>query len=322
MNNVRYDDAQRDEIRAQYPELRQQVHKTFGGHYWEADERPFFEVDEQEREAMIQALWEDGSLRFWVGSFSDLFTDEKVSEAFSKFVADQIRARVDDPATAEKLIPRDHGFGTRRVPLEVHYFEAYNRDNVTLVDVNEDPIERVDATGVATSTTHHDLDILICASGFDAATGAFTAMDIRGRNGRSLGKEWQEQGISNFLGLQVNGYPNLFMVMGPLSPAAAFCNVPTCSQQQVEWITDCVSFVRNEGLQAIEPKVDAEAAWGEHHDEVAGEALVTRTDSWYTGANIEGKPRRLLAYIGGVPEYQAHCDQEKDSGYARCELIR
>ncbi len=320
MNNSKYDDAGRRAMRAEYPEIRDHVHKTFGGHFWDSDDRPFFEVDEKEREDTLKELWQDGSLQFWVGSYADLFVEEKVSKAFSKFVADHIRARVKDPAVAEKLIPHDHEFGTRRVPLETNYFEAYNRDNVSLIDVNEDPIDHVDETGIVTRSGHHDLDILIFATGFDAGTGAMTSVDIRGRDQRLLRDYWDSKGVSTYLGLQVNGYPNMFMVVGPLSPAAAFCNVPTCVQQQVDWITDCVNFVRNKGSQAIEPTVEAETGWGQHHDELASEALVTKTDSWYTGTNIEGKPRRLLAYIGGVPEYQAHCDAEKDSGYAHCNF--
>ena len=318
MNNPKYDDEDRRKIRAEYPEIREQVNKTFGGHSWGSDEQPFFEVNKQKREARLKELWEDGSLKLWAGSYADLWMDEEVSKVFSKFVAEHIRARVDDPAVAEKLIPTDHQFGTRRVPLETRYFEAYNRENVHLIDVNEDPIDHVDATGISTHSGHHDLDILIFATGFDAGTGALTSVDIRGRDQRLLREEWNSNGINTFLGMQVNGYPNMFVVVGPMSPAAAFCNVPTCVQQQVDWITDCVSFVRNKGSQAIEPSADAEAAWGQHHDELAAEALVTKTDSWYTGTNIEGKPRRLLSYIGGVPDYQAHCDKERDSGFAHC----
>ena len=318
MNNPKYDDEDRRKIRAEYPKIREQVNKTFGGHSWGSDEQPFFEVNKQKREARLKELWEDGSLKLWAGSYADLWMDEEVSKVFSKFVAEHIRARVDDPAVAEKLIPTDHQFGTRRVPLETRYFEAYNRENVHLIDVNEDPIDHVDATGISTHSGHHDLDILIFATGFDAGTGALTSVDIRGRDQRLLREEWNSKGINTFLGMQVNGYPNMFVVVGPMSPAAAFCNVPTCVQQQVDWITDCVSFVRNKGSQAIEPSADAEAAWGQHHDELAAEALVTKTDSWYTGANIEGKPRRLLSYIGGVPDYQAHCDKERDSGFAHC----
>jgi acetone monooxygenase len=318
MNNPKYDDEDRRKIRAEYPQIREQVNKTFGGHSWGSDEQPFFEVSKQEREAKLKELWEDGSLKLWAGSYADLWLDEEVSKVFSKFVAEHIRARVDDPAVAEKLIPTDHQFGTRRVPLETRYFEAYNRENVRLIDVNEDPIDHVDATGISTQSGHHDLDVLIFATGFDAGTGALTSVDIRGRDRRLLREEWNSNGINTFLGMQVNGYPNMFVVVGPMSPASAFCNVPTCVQQQVDWITDCVSFVRNKGSQAIEPSAAAEAAWGQHHDELAAEALVTKTDSWYTGTNIEGKPRRLLSYIGGVPDYQAHCDKERDSGFEHC----
>ncbi|MEE4146235.1 MAG: NAD(P)/FAD-dependent oxidoreductase [Halieaceae bacterium] len=320
MKNPKLDEAALKAMRADYPRSRHLVHTTFGGHFWGAAEQPFMALGEAERKARMDELWEDGSLRFWAGSYADVFTDEKVSEIFSEYVARHVRARVDDPLLAEKLIPTDHGFGTRRVPLETNYYEAYNRDNVTLVDLHEDPIEHIDKTGIATRSGHHELDILICATGFDAGTGALTSVDIRGREGRVLKDYWDSNGVRTYLGLQVNGFPNMFMVMGPMSPAAAFCNVPTCLQQQVDWISDCVSFVRASDSQAIEPSAEAETSWGQHHDEIASEALVTRTDSWYTGANIEGKPRRLLAYIGGVPDYQAHCDAERDSGFSHCVL--
>ena len=320
MVNPKLDDEERRKLRADYPKTKEQVNETFGGHFWGSDETPFFEVDKAVRDARLQELWDDGSLKFWVGSYADLFMEEEVSQVFSEFAAERIRARVNDPDVAEKLVPTDHQFGTRRVPLETHYFEAYNRDNVHLVDLNEDPIDHVDASGIVTRSGHHDLDILIFATGFDAGTGALTTVDIRGRGGRLLRDEWDKNGINTYLGLQIHGYPNMFMVMGPMSPAAAFCNVPTCLQQQVDWISDCVGFVRDKGSDAIEATAEAEAAWGAHHDETAAEALVTKTDSWYTGANIEGKPRRLIAYIGGVPAYQAHCDQERDSGFSHSVL--
>ena len=320
MKNPRLGDVDRQEMRAEYPLLKEKVQTTFSGNPWASDDRPFFEVDKQEREQIMRECWEDGSLRFWAGSFADLFMEADVSKTFTKFVVDHIRARVDDPVIAEKLVPHDHEFGTRRVPLETNYYEAYNQDNVQLVDLNEDPIDHIDASGVLTRSGHHDLDVLIFATGFDAGTGALTAIDIRGRDQRLLRDKWDEKGVSTYLGLQVNGFPNMFMVMGPMSPAAAFCNVPTCIQQQIDWITDCIGFVRAAGSQAIEPTPEAEVEWGKHHDETASEALVTQTDSWYTGANVDGKARRLLAYIGGAPEYHAYCDAEKESGFSHCQL--
>ena len=263
----------------------------------------------------MQALWDDGSLSFWVGSFLSVFVDQTVNDEFSEFVRKRIRARVKDPKIAEMLVPKDHGFGTRRVPLETKYYEVFNRDNVTLVDTRAAPIECLTEKGLQTAAGEHELDILIFATGFDAGTGALTKTDIRGRNGLLLRDAWEADGIRTTMGLQVHGYPNLFMTMAPFSPAAAFCNVPTCVQQQVDWITDCIRFVRDQGRNAIEPSEAVEAQWVAHHDELANIMLVSKTNSWYMGSNVAGKARRLLAYPGGVGNYRDKCDAVKASGY-------
>ena len=205
------------------------------------------------------------------------------------------------------------------MPLENGYFEIFNRDNVTLVDLRATPIERITARGIETSSGEHPLDILIFATGFDAGTGALTRVDLRGRGGVLLKDAWAP-GVRTWMGLQVHGFPNMFMGMAPLSPAAAFCNVPTCSQQQVDWITDCIKYVRAQGKRSIEPTAAAEAQWVAHHDEIANLTLVPKTRSWYTGSNIEGKPNRLLAYVGGVGAYAQACDAVRVGGYQECVL--
>jgi acetone monooxygenase len=317
MVNPRYDDADRAALRARYPALKERVQHTFAGFDYDFDfeTRKFFDVPPEERERILWQLWEDGSLNFWIGGFAEVFFDEKVNAELSEFVRQRIRERVKDPAVAEKLVPKDYGFGTRRVPLETRYYEAFNRDNVTLVDVKASPIERITEKGVKTADGEVDLDVLIFATGFDAGTGALTRVDIRGRQGRLLREDWAEEGVHTTMGLQVHGYPNLFMTMAPFSPAAAFCNVPTCLQQQVDWIADCIDFVRRQGRQEVEPTAEAEAKWVAHHDELANLTLVTKTDSWYMGSNIPGKPRRLLPYVGGVGTYRKACDDVKAAGY-------
>ena len=319
INNPKFDDAKRADLRAHYPELKQRVHETFAGFDFTFDPRSIFEVPETERRELMEELWEDGSLRFWVGSFADVLIDQGANDIFSEFVREKIRARIDDPDVANRLLPTGYSFGTRRVPLENHYYEAFNRDNVTLVDLRETRVERITPQGVTTTAGEHELDIVIYATGFDAATGALTQMDIRGRDGNLLRDVWADD-IRSFMGLQVHGYPNLFMVNGPLSPAAAFCNVPTCIQQQVEWITDCIVYVRGQKHQSIEPSADAESGWVEHSDELANQTLFPTTNSWYMGANIEGKTRRLLAYVGGVDVYRGLCDDVKASKYEAFEL--
>lgn len=319
MKNPRYDAAEQAAQRQRYGDLRERVHRTFSGAEFDFDERSFFELDDSARHERMEALWEDGSLAYWVGSFREVFTDERASEAFSEFAREKIRARIKDPEIAAKLVPTSYGFGTRRVPLEMGYYEAYNRDNVELIDLRETPVESITARGVKTVTAEHELDMLIYATGFDAGTGALTHIDIRGRNGVLLRDAWAD-GVRALLGMQVHGFPNMFLCGAPLSPAAAFCNVPTCIQQQLDWIADCIDFVRTRHRHSIEPSALAEAEWVAHHHEVADAILVSKANSWYMGSNIEGKRRGLLAYAGGVDVYRQRCDEIKDQGYKEFDV--
>lgn len=314
MRNPKYGPADHDSYRRQYPELRQRVQRTFAGFDYDFEERSYRELPVQERRAALERLWSEGSLSMWIGGFRELFTDAEVNQEISDFVREKIRARIRDPKVADKLVPKDHGFGTRRVPLETNYFEVYNRDNVELVDLRSEPIEGITEDGLNAGGRHFPLDVLIFATGFDAGTGALTAVDIRGRTGESLKQTW-EKGLRTTMGLQVHGYPNLFTTMAPLAPAAAFCNVPTCLQQQVDWINECIRFARNKGAATVEPTEDFEARWISHHDEVANLTLIAKTRSWYTGGNIEDKSSRLISYIGGVGAYRQQCEEVKASGY-------
>ena len=316
MNNPRFDDAARAAWRERYPMLKQRVQQTFAGFDYDFDSREYFDIEPRERRELLEKLWQDGSLNLWIGGFFGVFMDEKVNADVSAFVREKIRARIKDPRMAEKLVPTDHGFGTRRVPLETGYFDVYNRDNVSLVDLKETPIECLTEHGVRTSGGEIPLDILILATGFDAGTGALTAVDIRGREDISLKEDWAREGIHTTMGLQVHGYPNLFMTMGPFSPAAAFCNVPTCVQQQIEWIGDCIAHLRRSGTTTIEPGAEVEAKWIAQHDELAKATLVYKNKSWYMGSNVEGKERRMLPFVGGAPAYRAACEEAKASGYA------
>ncbi len=315
MRNPKLTDADRAAYRSRYPELEKRVHSTFAGFDFDLEQRAYGELTPAQCTEVLETLWADGSLSFWVGGFVELFFDEQVNEEISQFVRAKIRARVDDPAVAAKLIPTSYGFGTHRVPLETNYFEAYNRDNVELIDVSKTPIERCTETGLKTTDAEYELDVIILATGFDAGTGALSRMNVHGRDGRSLTQQWR-QDIRSTLGLQVHGYPNLFTVTGPLAPATALCNMTTCLQQQVDWVSDCIGYLREHGSTVIEATAEKEAEWVRHHDEVANTTLVVKTDSWYMGSNIDGKPRRLLSYVGGVGEYRRICDELKASGYA------
>jgi acetone monooxygenase (methyl acetate-forming) len=314
MRNPRFTDADRAAYRAQYPELQKQVQGTFAGFDTDLDPRAYRDLSPAERSAALEALWADGSLSFWIGGFRELFTDPEINEEISAFVRAKIRARVKDPHIADLLTPTTHGFGLHRVPLETQYFEAYNRDNIELVDVNQAPIVAFTERGLKTTAREYPLDVIILATGFDAGTGSLARMNVHGRDGRSLAAQWR-QDIRSTLGLQVHGYPNLFMVAGPLAPSTAFCNMTTCLQQQVEWITDCIRYVREHGGTAIESTAAKEAEWVAHHDDVANSTLIVKTNSWYMGTNVAGKPRRLLSYIGGVGAYRQRCEEVKASGY-------
>ncbi|MGQ0699814.1 MAG: flavin-containing monooxygenase [Panacagrimonas sp.] len=314
MNNPKYGDAERAALRAKYPELKTLVHNTFAGFDYDFVGKAWVDCTVEERNAIMEKLWEDGSLAFWIGGFSELFFDAAINEEISKFVRAKMRARIKDPKVAEKLVPTAYGFGTRRVPLETNYLEAYNQDNVDLVDVNVESIDSITENGLKTSAGEVPLDILIFATGFDTGTGALSAIDIRGRKDVSLKEQWAK-GIRTTMGLQVNGYPNMFTTMAPFAPAAAFCNVPTCLQQQVDWISDCIKFSRAKGATTVEPTVEMEDKWIAHHDELANATLIVKTKSWYNGNNVDGKPTRLVTYVGGVGTYRQQCENVKASGY-------
>ncbi len=314
MRNPQFTDTDRAHWRAKAHELKERVHQTFAGFDFDLDYGSWHDHTREQRRQILEEIWADGSLKFWVGSFPEVLVEEEANNEISEFVREKIRARINDPILAKKLVPESYGFGTYRVPLETGYYDVFNRDNVELVDVSNAPIECFTETGLRTSEGEFELDVVILATGFDAGTGSLTQMNIQGRDGRSLKEEWSRD-IRSTLGLQVTGYPNLFTVAGPLAPSTAFCNMTTCLQQQVDWITDCITYLKDTGNISIEPTVQKQDEWVEHHDDTANATLMARTNSWYTGANIEGKPRRLLSYIGGVAEYRRICDELKDSGY-------
>jgi acetone monooxygenase len=314
MRNPKYGPEDMAQFRARYPELKRRVHGTFAGFDYDFVEKTFAETDAAEREQILERLWNEGSLAMWIGGFRDLFTDAAANEEISKFVRAKIRARIDDPEVADKLVPSTYGFGTRRVPLESGYYETFNRSNVALVDLGAEPIKTITADGIRTSLQEIPLDILILATGFDTGTGALSAIDVRGRGDVSMRDSWK-QGIRTTMGLTVHGYPNLFTTMAPFAPAAAFCNVPTCLQQQVDWISDFIGYSRARGVRTIEPTRELEDKWIAHHDEVADMTLIPRTKSWYMGSNVEGRQPRLLSYIGGVGAYRKQCEEIKASGY-------
>ena len=300
-------------LKAGYGEMFARCRETYAAFIHDFDPRSAFDVSDAEREAHYERLWKEPGFGFWLGNFYDIMTDERANETIAEFVRRKIRERVKDPLLAEKLTPRDHCFGTKRVPLESGYYESYNRSNVELVQLKSNPIERITATGIKTAERDYPFDVIIFATGFDAVTGALTRMDIRGQGGISLKDKWQD-GPRTYLGLQVAGFPNLFTVVGAHN-AANFCNVPRCGEQNVEWVTDCIRHMREHNLERISATVEAEESWRDHCLEVVAHTLFLKTDSWFMGANIPGKQRMFLGYGGGLPRYREKCDAVAAAGY-------
>ncbi len=301
--------------KARYDELRRTIPNTMSGFNFEVTHR-WDDLSPEERRQVLEEAYSDGSLKFWLATFGEMFVDDAVNAEISEFIRQKMRARLQDEHLCDVLIPRDFGFGTHRVPLETSYFEAFRRENVEAIPVKHNPIVAVVPEGLRLADgTVHELDVIIMATGFDAGTGALTRIDIRGRDGRSLREAWSRD-ITTTLGLQISGYPNLFTTAAPLAPSAALCNMTTCLQQQTEWITDCIRHLRESGKNVMEPTAEMEAEWVRHHEEVAAGTLMIRTDSYYLGSNVPGKPRRLLAYAGGVGTYRQKCAEVAASGYA------
>lgn len=316
MNNPKYGEKEVAEYKARFEWFQENLPKTFSGFEFEWQDGSWSENSPEEREAVLERIWENGSLELWLSSFKEIFFDAEINEQVSEFVRNKMRERLKDERLCELLIPTDYGFGTHRVPLESGYLEAYHLPHVSAVSVKENPISRVSREGlVLQDGTVFELDVIILATGFDAGSGALTRIDIKGRNGRTLKNEWQKE-IRTTMGLQIHGYPNLFTTGAPLAPSAALCNMTTCLQQQAEWINDCIAHVRKQNKNVIEPTEKTQDDWVTHHDETAEATLVTKTHSWYMGSNVDGKPRRLLSYIGGVGTYREKCIEVAESGYS------
>ena len=282
------------------------------------DRRSIFEISEEEREALFEKLSGEPGFGIWLANCYDTMTDERANAVITGFIARKIRERVKDPKVAEALVPKDHGFGMKRVPLETNYYEAYNQDNVGLVNLRETPIVRVTPKGIQTTGSAYEPDRVIYATAFDAVTGALRRIDIRGVDGQRLVDRW-EGGPETYLGLQVSGFPNLFMLVGPHN-GATFCNIPRCSEQNVEWVTDCWTYLRDHGRARIEATPEAEAAWTEHVYDTVKHSLLAKADSWFMGANVPGKKRTFLLYAGGTDRYRQHCDEIAAAGYSGFRL--
>lgn len=316
MKNPKYGPEDEKAYKARFDELRENLPRTFTGFEYDFT-KAWADLTPEERRARLEEIHADGSLKLWLASFVEIFLDPEVSAEVSAFVAEKMRARLKDPALIDLLVPKaeDYGFGTHRVPLETNYLEVYHRDNVRAVGVKDNPIAEITPEGVRLADgALHELDVIILATGFDAGSGAFTRIDFRGRDGRSLKEDWGRD-IRTAYGMQVHGYPNLFLTGAPLAPSAALCNMTTCLQQQTEWIAEAIRRLRADGKSVIEPSAEVEEAWVRHHDETANATLIAKTNSWYVGSNVPGKPRRVLSYTGGVGTYRQKCLDLAQGGY-------
>lgn len=291
---------------------RQQARTVPFGMLFEQSEKSALEVTPDERQREYERRWQLGGVCL-LGSFTDLIVNKEANDTATEFVHSKIRGIVRDPAVAEKLLPRSHPIATKRLCVDTDYYATFNRDNVTLVDVLATPIEEITPTGLRTTDAEYTVDSIVFATGFDAMTGALCNIDIRGRDGVTLKQKWAE-GPRTYLGIMVAGFPNLFTITGPGSPSV-LSNMAVSIEQHVDWIAHCLEYLRQHQEAAIEATVDAENAWVEHVNEVGNATLFPLANSWYMGANIPGKPRVFMPYIGGVGVYRQKCEEVAAKGY-------
>ena len=307
------------EVKANYREILTEAKHTAAGFPYDASETSALEVSDEERLETYERLWEKGGFHFMLGSYADIALDRRANDTASEFIRGKIRQIVDDPDTAEKLLPRDHPFASKRALIDTNYFDTYNRDNVDLVDIRHFPIEEITPTGLRTADgAEYEVDVIVFATGYDAMTGTFFKMDIRGRDGRELKDKWSG-GPKTYLGLATADFPNMFMITGPQSPSV-LSNMPVSIEQHVEWISDFVEYNNEHGIDLAEATQEAEDEWIRHVTDIADQTMYMLADSWYLGANIPGKPRVFMPYAGGVGVYRERCDEIAAAGYEGFDL--
>ncbi len=300
-------------IKAAYDELRELTRTSPFGVPALPSTRSALEVDADERERVYEDAYQVGGLFAVPYSFADIQITQEANDTAAEFLRGKIRSLVADPVVAELLCPTDYPYACKRPCLDTGYYETFNRDNVELVDLRATPITRIVPAGVETTAGLHELDAIVYATGFDAITGALAAIDIRGRGGLALADKWAT-GWRSYLGLAVAGFPNLFTVTGPGSPSV-ISNMIVSIEQHVDWITNALTTARSEGNDVIEATEDAEHGWVKHVAEVGDLTLFPKAESWYVGANVPGKPRVLMPYVGGVGVYRQMCDEIAADGY-------
>ena len=301
-------------FKATYDQIHQLLRETPAGFLYHFDARSAFDFTREERLTYYEKLWVLPGFAKWLSGFQEVMTDRAMNEEFAEFLRGKIRARINDPVLAEKLVPNNHPFGSKRIPLESGYFEIYNRDNVDLVELLKTPIVRITPSGIRTSDAEHEFDVIIHATGFDAVTGPLTRMDIRGIGGQTMREKWAD-GVRTYLGLLTAGFPNFFIATN-----SAFCNYPVCAEMVVEWIAGVIEHLRANNLGSIEATPDAEEAWVQHSAELASHSFLSDADSWFMGSNIPGKKRVLVLYSNSAPAYRAKCEEVAANAYEGCTL--
>jgi cyclohexanone monooxygenase len=305
--------AERDSFRSDYPEFRRKAREeTRNGIVQELPDRGALDDGDNERRAKYQSRWTRGGLTF-MGVYNNLALDKAANDTAANFVREKIAEIVKNPETAKLLQPNNHPIGSKRICIDSDYFATFNRPNVTLVDIKSNPIEEITTNAVRTGGKDYEVDALVLATGFDAMTGSVAKIDIRGRNGQTLNQKWAE-GPKTYLGVMSEGFPNLFIITGPGSPSV-LSNMIVSIEQHVDWITDCIGYMRDRDLVAMEARKEAEDNWVAHVNEVAHGTLYPQANSWYMGANIPGKPQIFMPYIGGVAVYRQICNDVAAKGY-------
>lgn len=312
-------DEDRAQIKATYAERRRLSWRSGGGSPHIAHPKLTMEATPEERRAAFEKRWELGGVLF-SKTFSDQMTDPAANEEARKFYEEKVRAVIDDPQVADLLIPTDHPIGTKRICTDTNYFQTFNKPHVKLVSVRKTPIVSIDATGINTSDAHYDVDAIVLATGFDAMTGALAKIDIAGRGGERLRDDWAD-GPRTYLGLGVDGFPNLFLVSGPGAPAV-LANMVLHAEAHVNWIADAIGYLDEHGYTAMEATPDAVTDWNAELDKRADATLFPKANSWYMGANVPGKPRGFMLFIGGFGTYLDICNEVADAGYKGFNLLK
>ena len=314
LRNRLIDDDEQQIIKRNFPEIFRKCMETAGSFMHEFDTRSALSVPEDERMEQYERLWDEPGFAKWLSNFYDVMMPGPANEDYAEFFRDKIRERVKDPVVAEMLVPKDHMFGSKRLPCESGYYEVYNQDNVLLVDVKNAPIQRITPTGIQTAEAHYDLDVIIYATGYDAVTGSLNRMHIQGENGLTLQQKFAA-GPRTYMGIQSVGFPNLFTVN-----AASVGNFVRAAEPLVEWISECVAYLRERGYQRIQPTQQSEDAWTQHMIDGGENTLRTQADNWFVGANIPGKARFLLTAPDTAPVMRAKRADVASSGYAGFSL--